>query len=73
MVDVASALSVGLDCLSALVLLLTSLPDLRSGYMELVDRDLPDDLRAAWEVEASGQRVMTDEFEAFERWTYTGE
>jgi hypothetical protein len=41
--------------------------------MELVDRDLPDDLRAAWEVEASGQRVMTDEFEAFERWTYTGE
>jgi hypothetical protein len=61
------------DVRRALILLLTSLPDLRSGYMELVDRDLPDDLRAAWEVEASGQRVMTDEFEAFERWTYTGE
>jgi hypothetical protein len=61
------------DVRRALILLLTSLPDLRSRYLELVEHDLPTDLREAWEREASGERVMTDEFEALERWTHTGE
>lgn len=44
------------DVRRALILLLTSLPELRTRFMELVDQDLPADLRAAWDVEASGQR-----------------
>jgi hypothetical protein len=61
------------DVRRALILLLTSLPDLRTRFVELVDQDLPADLRAAWDVEASGQRVMTDETDALERWAHTGE
>ncbi len=62
------------DVRRALILLLTSLPDLRTRFVELVDQNLPTDLRAAWDVEASGQReVMTDEIDALERWAHTGE
>ncbi len=62
------------DVRRALILLLTSLPDLRTRFVELVDQDLPAGLRPAWEVEASGQRgQMTDDIDALERWTHTGE
>lgn len=62
------------DARRALILLLTSLPDLRVRWAELVDHDLPADLRDAWDLEASGQRgEMTDEIEALERWAHTGE
>ncbi len=62
------------DVRRALILLLTSLPDLRTRFVELVDQDLPTDLRAAWDLESSGQRGdMTDDIDALERWTHTGE
>jgi hypothetical protein len=61
------------DVRRALIALLTSLPDLRSRYLELVEHDLPADLRKAWEIEASGERVMTDEIEALEQWSRMGE
>ncbi len=62
------------DVRRALIFLLTSLPDLRSRWAELVDHDLPAELRAAWELEASGRREeITEEIEALERWAHTGE
>ena len=61
------------DVRRALILLLTSLPDLRTRFVELVDQDLPAGLRAAWDVEASGQRgELTADIDALERWTHTG-
>jgi hypothetical protein len=57
----------------SLILLLTSLPDRSAEYRELVYQDLPDDPRDAWEQVASGDRLMTDEIDEFERWAHTGE
>jgi hypothetical protein len=56
------------DVRRGLVYLLTARPDLRDKYGELLDSELPVQLRDAWEEAASSPFIMSDEVVRLEEW-----